>query len=62
MRLNVCVFSNTIPLVYAIDASVKVTVNGNVDNNTTTSANVCTHIFISILLWALVSGTVSVFD
>ena len=42
------VFLNTAPLVYGIDASIKICVNSNMDNNTTTttSANVCTHIFI----------------
>ena len=56
---NVCVFLNTAPLVYGIDASVKVCVDSNMDNNTTTSANVCTHIFILILVWAVLSVTLS---
>ena len=46
MCLNVCIFLNTVPLVYGIDASVQICVNSNMDNNTTTSANVCTQIFI----------------
>ena len=50
VRLYVCVFLNTAPLVYGIDASVKICVNSSMDNNTTTSANVCAHIFILILV------------
>ena len=50
LRLNVCVFLNTAHLVYGIGASVKICLNRNMDNNTTTSANVCTHIFILILV------------
>ena len=50
VRLNVCVLLNTAPLVYGIDASVKICVNSNMDNKTTTSANVCTHIFMLILV------------
>ena len=49
-RLNVCVFLNTAPLVYGIDASVKIYVNSNMDNNTITSANVCTYVFILVLV------------
>ena len=45
VRLIVCVFLNTAPLVCCTDASIKICVNSNMDNNTTTSANVCTHIF-----------------
>ena len=48
--LNVCVCLNTVPLAYGIDASVKLCVNSNMDNNTTSSANVCTHILILILV------------
>ena len=62
VRLNVCVFLNTAPLVYGIDASVKICVKSNMDNNTTTRANVCTHIFILILVQAVVSETLSVLD
>ena len=50
VRLNVSVFLNTAPLVYGIDASVKIYVNSNIDNNTTTSANVCTHTLVLILV------------
>ena len=46
VRLNNCVFSNTAPLVYGIDASVKICVSNNIDNNTTTSA----YIYISALV------------
>ena len=46
VHLIVCVFLNTAPLVYGIDAGIKICVNSNMDNNTTTSANVCTHVFI----------------
>ena len=49
-RLKVCVFLNTAPRVYGIDATVKICVNSNMDNNTTTSASVCTQIFILILV------------
>ena len=62
VHLNVCVFLNTAPLVYGIDARVKICVNSNMDNNTTTHVNVCTHIFIIILVWALVSVTLSVLN
>ena len=49
-RRNVCVFLDRVPLAYGIDASVKICVNSNMDDNTTTSAHVCTHIFILILV------------
>ena len=62
VRLKVCVFLSTVTLVYGIDASVKICVNSNMDNNTSTSANVCTHIFILILVSAVVSATLSVLD
>ena len=50
MRLRVCVLLNAVALVDGIDASSKICVNSNMDNNTTTSAYVCTHIFILILV------------
>ena len=50
VRLSVCVFLNTVPLVYGIEASIKICVNSDMDNNTTTSANVCAQIFILILI------------
>ena len=62
VRLNVCVFLNTAPRVYGIDASINICINSNMDNNTTTGANVCTHIFILNLAYALVSATLSVLD
>ena len=46
VRLIAGVFLNTAPLVYGVDASIKICVNSNMDNNTTTSANACTQIFI----------------
>ena len=62
VRLNVCVFLNTAPLVSGIDASVQICVNCNMANSTTTSANVCTHIFILTLVYALVLVTLPVLD
>ena len=65
VRLNVCVFLNTGPLICGIDASVKICVHSNMDNNSTTTSanlNVCTHIFILILVWAVVSVTLSVLN
>ena len=59
-NICVCAFLNTVPLVCGIDASVKILANSNMDNNTTTSANKCTHIFIKILVLVLVSLTLSV--
>ena len=51
VRLNVCVFLNTVPPVYGTDASVKICVDSSMDNNNITiSANVCTHIFMLILV------------
>ena len=51
VSLNVCVFLNTAPPVYGTDASVKTCVKSSMDNNTiTTSANVCTHISMLILV------------
>ena len=63
MRLSVCVFLNTVPLVCGIDASIKICANSDTDNNTnntTTSANICNHIFILIVFLVLVSVTLSV--
>ena len=50
VRLRVCVLLDTAPFVYGTDASIKICVNSNMDNNTTTSASVCTHIFMLILV------------
>ena len=50
VRLSVCVLLHTAPLVYGIDASIQICVCSNMDNNTTISANVCTPIFILILV------------
>ena len=62
VRLSACVLLKTVPLVCGIDASIKICMNSNMDNNTTTSANICTHIFILILVLVLVSVTLSVLD
>ena len=50
-RLSVCLSLNTVPLVCGIDASIKFCDNNNMDNNVTTSANICTDIFILFLYW-----------
>ena len=52
-------FSNTVPLVCGIDASIKICMNSNTGNHTATSANICTHIFILILVLVLASVTLS---
>ena len=57
VRLRVCVL-NTVPLVRVIDASIKICMYSNMD--TTTSANMCTHILILSLVLVLVSVTLSV--
>ena len=38
VRLSLSVFLNTVPLVCGIYASIKIGINRNMDNNTTTSA------------------------
>ena len=60
VRLSVYVVLNTVPLVCGNHASIKTRNNSNMDNNTTTSANICTHILILILVLVLVSATLSV--
>ena len=60
--IRVGVFLNTVALVCGIDASIKTCINSNMDNKTTSSANICTHIFMLILVLVLVSATLSVLD
>ena len=53
-------FLNTVPLVCGIDASIKICISSNMDNNTTTSANICSHIFILVSVLVLRSVSLSV--
>ena len=57
VRLGVCVLLNTVPLVCGIDAGIKVCINSYMDNDTSTSANICTHIFVLILVLELMPVT-----
>ena len=50
VRLNVCVFLIQLLLFMVLMLALRFCVNSSMDNNTTTSANVGTHIFVLILV------------